>query len=59
MPQSLVIRGVVLLVVLILGVFIFLTMIRLLVDIAEGWGLSFVVNELGVAHFTPEFACKC
>ena len=47
----LVIGGVVLLVVLVLGVFFFVTMIGLLVDIAEGWGSSFLLNELGVARF--------
>ena len=41
------IGGVVLLVVLILGVF-FVKMIELLVDIAEGWGSSFVLKDLGI-----------
>ena len=47
----LVIGGVVLLVVLVLGVLFFVTMVGLLLDIAEGWGSSFLLNELGVARF--------
>ena len=43
----LVIGGVVLLEVLVLGVFFFVTMIGLLVDIAEGWGSSFLFNGVG------------
>ena len=46
----LVIGGVLLLEVLVLGVFFFVTMIGLLVDIAKGWGSSFLFNGLGVAR---------